>query len=66
VTSKLRDLVDRHHAYLGLKLERRKKENAPPGANEYALSYIQPGQVPLFPELEPTNPNNLPLENRHA
>jgi len=53
ITSKLRDLIDRHHKHLGLKLERR---NLGGGVHHYSLSYIQPGQIPLFDE--PANPNN--------
>jgi hypothetical protein len=61
ITSKLRDLVDRHHKHLGLKLERR---NLGGGVHHYRLSYLEPGQIPLFNE--PANPNNVKEENRHA
>lgn len=45
VTSKLRELVDSNHRFLGLCLERKRIGR---GIHHYRLSYAEPGQMPLF------------------
>jgi hypothetical protein len=45
VASRLRELCDREHSYLGLAYERRRVGN---GVNEYRLFERQPAQLPLL------------------
>jgi hypothetical protein len=59
ITSKLRDLIDKHHKYLGLRLRRR---NMGGGVHHYNLDFMPLGQIPLFEQ--PENPNNVPLQER--
>lgn len=45
VLSKLRELCDSQHVFLGLAYERRRLKG---GVHEYRLFHREPGQMPLF------------------
>ncbi len=47
VASRLREMTDREHAYLGLAYERRRVPGKP-GVHEYRLYEREPGQLPLL------------------
>jgi len=54
VASKLRDLVDKHHRYLGLKYERRSMGR---GVHHYRLFTAIPEQLPLLDREETHDPD---------